>query len=71
MRKEQQPNLPQLEDILHGMPEPQACNCGEGLPEISFDFTTREWFVWCGCGVNTMSTMLDVAILGFNAKVQS
>lgn len=66
---QQKIKLPALDILLQGMPKRENCRCGAGLPEVTFDFGQRSWFVWCGCGQssNDMS-FLDHAILDFNTK---
>ncbi|MDH5259426.1 MAG: hypothetical protein OEX07_15540 [Gammaproteobacteria bacterium] len=64
-----QMQLPDINILLKGMPPRKACKCGKGLPEVSFDFTQRTWFVWCGCSQSSSDMKyLDHAILDFNTK---
>jgi len=61
--------LPSLEFLLKGMPERDSCRCGDGKPDISFDFEKRTWIAWCGCGLcSDGMSYLDHAILDFNTK---
>lgn len=61
--------LPSLDILLEGLPKRDPCNCGKGLPEVTFDFSRRTFFVWCDCGMSSNDmTFLSLAILDFNTK---
>ena len=62
-----------LNDILAtvpDLPERDPCDCGAGMPELSYDFDGHTWFVWCGeCSQASDSfSYPDLAIEDFNKR---